>query len=113
LEIRHDEYTVDTPENRILASAAERMLRVPGVDGESRRMLRHLANRLTGVIRLHPGEPAPRWRPSRLNARYHIALRLAELVLAGSSVDAGVGRVVSNGFLVDMPRVFEDFLFGA
>jgi 5-methylcytosine-specific restriction enzyme subunit McrC len=113
LEIRHDEYTVDTPENRILASAAERMLRVPGVDGESRRMLRHLANRLTGVTRLNQGEPAPQWRPSRLNARYHIALRLAELVLAGSSVDAGVGRVVSNGFLVDMPRVFEDFLFAA
>jgi 5-methylcytosine-specific restriction enzyme subunit McrC len=113
LEIRHDEYTVDIAENRILATAAERMLRVPGVDTESRRMLRHQANRMSEVTRLRSGERPPAWRPSRLNARYQIALRLAELVLAGSAVEAGIGRVMSNGFLVDMPRVFEDFLFVA
>ncbi|MGN9911108.1 McrC family protein [Phytohabitans sp. LJ34] len=113
LEIRHDEYTVDIVENRILATAAERMLRVPGVDAESRRMMRHHANRLAEVTRLPPGVPVPAWRPTRLNARYQVALRLAELVLAGSSVDAGVGGVVSNGFLLDMWRVFEGFLASA
>ncbi|MER6754796.1 hypothetical protein ABT235_11520 [Micromonospora echinofusca] len=42
--------------------------------------------------------------------RLRIALRLAELVLAGASVEAGRGAVLSNAFLLDMWRVFEDFL---
>lgn len=110
LEIRHDDYTVDIAENRILATAVERMLRVPGVDAESRRRLRHLTARFAGVTRLRPGEPVPDWRPTRLNERLRIALRLAELVLAGASVEAGRGSVLSNAFLLDMWRVFEDFL---
>ena len=42
LEIRHDEFTIDIPENRILRTACERMLAVPRVDAESQRMLRRL-----------------------------------------------------------------------
>ncbi|MER7417742.1 restriction endonuclease [Micromonospora peucetia] len=110
LEIRHDDYTVDIAENRILATAVERMLRVPGVDAPSRRMLRHLSARFAGVTRLRPGEPVPDWRLTRLNERLRIALRLAELVLAGASVEAGRGGVLSNAFLLDMWRIFEDFL---
>ncbi|MGV9978307.1 McrC family protein [Micromonospora wenchangensis] len=110
LEIRHDEYTVDIPENRILATAIDRMLRVPGIDVVSRRMLRHLAARLAGVPRLRPGEPAPHWHRTRLNERLVIALRLAELVLADASIEAGRGGVLSNAFLLDMWRVYEDFL---
>ncbi|SCL16201.1 5-methylcytosine-specific restriction enzyme subunit McrC [Micromonospora nigra] len=110
LEVRHDDYTVDIAENRILATAVDRMLRVPGIDASSRRRLRHLAGRLAGVTRLLPGEPPPAWRRTRLNERLVIALGLAELVLAGSSVDAGRGGVLANAFLLDMWRVYEDFL---
>ncbi|MFG2100521.1 McrC family protein [Micromonospora echinaurantiaca] len=110
LEIRHDDYTVDIPENRILATAVDRMLRVPGVDAESRRMLRHLAARFVGVTRLRTGAPVPAWHPTRLNQRLRIALRLAELVLGGTSVEAGRGGVLTNAFLLDMWRVYEDFL---
>ncbi|MEU8050949.1 McrC family protein [Micromonospora haikouensis] len=110
LEIRHDEYTVDIPENRILATAIDRMLRVPGIDAVSRRMLRHLAARLAGITRLSPGEPAPQWRRTRLNERLVTALRLAELVLADASIEAGRGVVLANGFLLDMWRVYENFL---
>ncbi|SCL69094.1 hypothetical protein GA0070606_4974 [Micromonospora citrea] len=52
----------------------------------------------------HPaaaGEPVPDWRPTRLNERLRIVLRLAELVLAGASVEAGRGGVLSNAFLLD------------
>ncbi|OZV84652.1 hypothetical protein CA850_02090 [Micromonospora echinospora] len=110
LEIRYDEYTVDTTENRILATAVDRMLRVPGIDPESRRMLRRLAARFVGVTRLRAGVPAPIWRPTRLNAHLRVALRLAELVLSGTSVEAGRGGTLANGFLLDMWRVYEDFL---
>jgi 5-methylcytosine-specific restriction enzyme subunit McrC len=110
LEIRYDELTVDIAENRILTSAVDRMIRVPGVSPESVRMLRHLSGRFTGVTRLAAGEPVPAWTPSRINARLQTALRLAELVLAGRSVDAHPGPVHSNGFLLDLAVVFERFL---
>jgi 5-methylcytosine-specific restriction enzyme subunit McrC len=113
LETRHDDFTVDIPENQVLAAAVDRMLRVPGVPEPDRRMLRHLAVRFAEVRPLRRGEPVPGWVPSRLNARYHVALRLAELVLDAASVATTPGAVVSNGLMVDMARLFEDFLTAA
>jgi 5-methylcytosine-specific restriction enzyme subunit McrC len=45
-----------------------------------------------------------------LNARYHDALYLAELVLRATSVEHGGGNLAANGFLIDMPTLFEDFV---
>jgi 5-methylcytosine-specific restriction enzyme subunit McrC len=110
LEIRHDEFTVDIPENRILRTACERMLSVPGVDAQSQRMLRRLLRDFADVMPLSWHDPLPAWQPTRLNARYHTALRLAELVLRATSAEHGSGAVAVNGFLFDMPRLFEDFV---
>jgi len=110
VEIRYDEFTVDVPENQILRAAAARMLRLPRVDVEARRRLRHLLSRFIDVSPLVAGQPVPAWAPSRLNARYHVALRLAELVLRGASVEHLGGGVAVNGFLLDMPKVFEGFV---
>jgi 5-methylcytosine-specific restriction enzyme subunit McrC len=110
LEIRHDEFTVDIPENRILLTACERMLRVPGLDGESTRMLRHVLRDFADVTPLDRRDAIPAWQPTQLNARYHTALRIAELVLRATSVEHGPGGVAVNGFLLDMPKLFEDFL---
>jgi 5-methylcytosine-specific restriction enzyme subunit McrC len=92
LEIRHDEFTVDIPENQIL------------------RMLRRLLRDFTEVGSIARGDPVPAWEPTRLNARYHTALRLAELVLRATSVEHEAGLVAMNGFLLDMPKLFEDFV---
>ena len=54
LEIQHDEFTIDIPENRILRTACERMLAVPRVDAESQRMLRRL---LRDFSRRHAAAP--------------------------------------------------------
>jgi 5-methylcytosine-specific restriction enzyme subunit McrC len=110
LEIRYDEFTTDIAENQILRTAIDRMLRVPRVDDASRRMLRHLQRKLGEVTPLVPGVPLPPWPPTRLNARYHTALRIAEVVLRATSPDQGEGDLAVNGFLFDMPRVFEDFV---
>ena len=110
LEIQYDEFTIDIPENRILRTACERMLAVPRVDAESQRMLRRLLRDFTDVTPLHRGEQIPGWQATRLNARYHAALRLAELVLRATSVEHESGTVAVNGFLLDMPRLFEDFV---
>jgi 5-methylcytosine-specific restriction enzyme subunit McrC len=110
LEIQYDEFTIDIPENRILRTACERMLAVPRVDAESQRMLRRLLRDFSDVTPLHRGEQIPGWLATRLNARYHAALRLAELVLRATSVEHESGTVAVNGFLLDMPRLFEDFV---
>jgi 5-methylcytosine-specific restriction enzyme subunit McrC len=110
LEILYDEFTIDISENRILRTACERMLAVPLVDAESQRMLRRLLRDLSDVTPLHRGDQIPDWQATRLNARYHAALRLAELVLRATSVEHGSGTVAVNGFLLDMPRLFEDFV---
>ncbi len=110
LEIQYDEFTIDIPENRILRTACERMLAVPRVDAESQRMLRRLLRDFSDVTPLHRGEQIPGWQATRLNARYHAALRLAELVLRATSIEHDAGTVAVNGFLLDMPRLFEDFV---
>lgn len=110
LETWRDEFTVDIPENQILRTAMERMLRVPRVDGESARMLRRLLRDFADVTPIWRGDAAPAWSPSRLNARYQAALRLAGLVLRATSVEHVPGTVAVNGFLLDMPRLFEDFV---
>ena len=110
LEIRHDEFTTDIPENRILRAACERMLAVPRVDAGSQRMLRRLLRDFAEVTPLSHGDQVPAWQATWLNGRYHSALRLAELVLRATSVEHEYGDVAVNGFLLDMPRLFEDFL---
>jgi 5-methylcytosine-specific restriction enzyme subunit McrC len=101
---------VDITENQILRTAAERMLLVPRVDEESRRMLRRLLRDFADVSSIPRGDPIPAWLPARLNSRYHAALRLAELVLRATSVEHAAGTVAVNGFLIDMPQLFQSFV---
>jgi 5-methylcytosine-specific restriction enzyme subunit McrC len=113
LEIRHDEFTVDIPENQILRTACERMLLVPRVGPQAQVKLRRLLREFGDVATIQRGDPVPSWQPTRLNARYHTALRLAELVLRATSVEHSAGLVAVNGFLLDMPQLFEDFVTAA
>ncbi|MFD8538985.1 McrC family protein [Streptomyces rubrogriseus] len=109
-EIAYDEFSTDIAENRILRSAVERLLRVHGVPGAVRTRLVHQRARLAEVTPLAKGQSLPGWQPSRLNARYHRALRLAKLVLDNASVEHLPGGVRMNGFLFDMNTIFEDFV---
>jgi 5-methylcytosine-specific restriction enzyme subunit McrC len=110
IETRHDEFTIDIPENQILRTACEGMLAVPRVDTPSQRMLRRLLRDFADVTPVSRRDPVPGWQATRLNARYHPALRLAELVLRATSVEHEFGDVAVNGFLLDMPSLFEDFV---
>lgn len=101
VEMRHDEFTTDIAENRILLTACERMLGVPGVDVESTVRLRRVLRDLREVTPIDRRDPIPAWVPTRLNARYQAALQIAELVLRASSIEHGTGGVTANGFLLD------------
>lgn len=111
VEIRFDDYTVDIPENQILLAAAGRLIRQPGVPAGTRAMLRHLLTRLDGVSRVIPGHSLPAWAPTRLNARYHTALSLAELILRGNAYEIDDGREIrADGLILQAWKIFEDFV---
>ncbi|MFI6295937.1 McrC family protein [Nonomuraea sp. NPDC050790] len=110
MEIRHDDFTVDIAENQILLAAITRLLPVPRIAGESRRRLTALRRRLAEVTSLVRGTELPRWQPSRLNSRYRTALRLAEIVWRATSPEHAPGSTVANGFLFNLPKIFEDFV---
>ncbi|GHG50460.1 McrBC 5-methylcytosine restriction system component [Flavimobilis marinus] len=110
LEIRYDEFDVDIPENQILRAATHRLLRLEHLPHDVRPRLRRLSRSLADVSPLPSGGAIPRWSRSRLNTRYHVALGLGELVLRGSSVEQAAGAVRIDGFMLDMAKLFEDFL---
>lgn len=113
LLVRYDDYQADIPENQIVRGATDRLLRLPGVDGTTSQRLRALRQVLADITAPAPRRPLPAWRPTRLNARYHGVLWLAELILAGNSIDHTPGHLLLHGFLVNMATVFEDFVTAA
>lgn len=110
IEVTHDEYTIDIPENQILRAAVRRMLAVPRLNTGVRRRLLHLERKLMDVSSLVRGNRLPQWTPSRLNAAYVPALRIAEVVLQNMVAEAATGKLRVSSFVVNMAKVFEDFV---
>jgi 5-methylcytosine-specific restriction enzyme subunit McrC len=107
VEIRYDDYTVDIPENRLLAAASTLLLRLPRLPELTRAKLRRVRATLG-----HVDPPRSHDVPqiTRLNRRYTAALKLAELILKQLSISTERGRITSTAFVFDMNKVFEDFL---
>jgi 5-methylcytosine-specific restriction enzyme subunit McrC len=110
LLVRYDDHLVDISENQILKAAATRLSTLPGIGASVRVRLRNLRGRLVDASDLAVPSSLPRWHPSRLNARYHDALWLAEIVLMNGSIEHEPGRLRLDGFLVDLYQVFESFV---
>ncbi|WP_051062185.1 McrC family protein [Ilumatobacter nonamiensis] len=110
LLVRYDDFTPDVAENRILKAASRVLHTLPDLDAQVRRQLRTILDRLAAVTDLPFGAPLPTWRPNRRNTHYETSLWFADLVLRHHSVDLPPGSIEINGFMVDMPKVFEDFV---
>lgn len=110
IEVTYDEFTVDIAENQILRTALRWMQGVPRLSDSARAGLGHLDGQLAGVSIIPPGLRPPEWRPDRRNARYAPALRLAEVVLANCSAETGPAGLPMASFVVDMAKVYEDFV---
>jgi 5-methylcytosine-specific restriction enzyme subunit McrC len=110
LEVAYDDFTVDVAENRILRAAIRLMMQVPRLSHDVRWKLAHLDSKLDGVSELRFGATLPPWTESRLNEHYVPALRLAEIILRNMSAEAGIGRHSVASFVVNMAKVFEDFV---
>ncbi|WP_291382259.1 restriction endonuclease [Demequina sp.] len=110
LEVTYDDYSPDVPENQILRSAVRLMARLPQVGERVRTELSIVDAQLDGVRVIEHGRPLPQWVPTRLNLRYHNALRLSEIVLRHQSASTTAGDVEMAAFVVPMWKVFEDFV---
>jgi 5-methylcytosine-specific restriction enzyme subunit McrC len=128
-EVRYDELTHDVPENRLLKAAMLHLLRFPLRSYHVAAELHRLLARFGRVQAWQPGRsggtgewggrtgsragevPSIAYTP--LNRRYHPALELARLVLRGASLELSDGRAPGAAFLLDMDRVFEDFVCAA
>jgi 5-methylcytosine-specific restriction enzyme subunit McrC len=108
---RYDEYTADVIENQILLSAVRRLLRLGDVSEATRQLLARQLSRFEEVSEatVNP-DIVLRMRFTRLNRHYEPALRLARLVLKSTSIVDKVGGTQASVFLIDMNKVFEEFL---
>ena len=112
-QVRFDEYTVDTAENRLLLSASLRLLALPSLGAADRAAILKLIQRFEGVTSLRRGDALPQVHFQRLNERYRGAIGLARLILKNSSLEHRQGDNTASGFLFDTWRIFEDFVSAA
>lgn len=110
LAVEYDDFTVDIPENQLLAIATLKLLRVPKISAPARHRLQRLRRDLIDVTVPARGSVLPHWQPTRLNSRYQPVLRLADIVLAAESFEHRAGDLTVTGYLFDMWRIFEDFV---
>lgn len=111
LEITYDDFTVDIAENRILRAALRRASRLRLTNALLRRRVVTALGALEGVSDIaYSSRTVPEVRLTRLNRHYAGALALARALIASTSVDLDHGTTRTPAFVVDMDRVFEDFV---
>lgn len=110
-EVSYDDFTVDIEVNRLVRAAAERLLRMRLRSERSRTGLRGVLARLDGVRSVsYDPRRLPSITVTRLNERYRGVAELSRLILRATTFDLGFGMAPASGFIVDMNKVFEDFL---
>jgi len=113
VHVEFDDFTENILENQMLLTAARLLLRYPTIPADARKRL----SRVQATLELV--EPLPAWQGikappiTRLNESYAHALRLAELILASTSLRTAAGSTTSTTFVFDMNKVFEDFVTAA
>ena len=103
--------TVDTELNRRLLAAAVTMARLVSWRGSRGEKLQRLLANFVGVENRHHSDASlTPIHLDRRTERFRQALSLAEAILRGASFCLREGTVLAPGFLVDMNKVFEQFV---
>lgn len=111
VEVTFDDFTEDIELNRLLRAAIARLLRMRVRDDRSRWGLRAIEAKLAEVQLVHyVAGRVPAISYDRRSRRYRPAVELARLILGASSFDLAHGAVAASAFLIDMNKVFEDFV---
>lgn len=110
VELQYDDFTADIAVNRILRSAARRLIGAGRLRNRVRSGLLRLDHALAEASLLTRGAPLPDVVWDRRNERYRSAVALAQLVLTDGSLDHRVGGTTAKGFLLTLSKVFEEFV---
>ena len=114
IEVAFDEFTEDIEKNRLLKTAIHRLghtyIRSPATRQELRAL--RPAFSMVGLGSYRRGA-LPEVEYSRLDEHYRPAVQLARLIIENSSLELRRGEVAGAAFLIDMNKVFEQFLYVA
>ena len=111
VEVRYDDFTDDVLLNRLVKAAAHRLGRLGLRSREARGGVAWVAESLGNVsLVAFPRRAVPDVRFNRLNAHYRGVVTLARLILRHGAFEADRGQVRASGFLMDMNRVFQEFV---
>lgn len=112
IEVAYDDFTEDVRENRILKAALMKLRRMRIRSREVQTKLSRFEQLLSPVSVEHFDRGnLPTIHYSRLNEHYRPAVELAELILRVQSLELRHGRFYGSAFVVDMNRVFEEFVY--
>ncbi len=111
VEVRYDDFTDDILANRLVKAAVARLSRMRLRSREARRQLGWVAGMLSRIslIEFSPGK-TPEIGFDRLNKHYRGVVALARLILRHSEYQSTRGDIRARGFLVDMNKLFQEFL---
>ena len=111
VEVRYDEFTDDILANRLVKAAAYRLGHMGLRSPKALNDLGWIAGMLDNVSPVEfPAGDVPEVRFDRLNEHYRGVVALSRLILRHSEFQANRGAVRASGFLVDMNKVFQDFV---
>ena len=111
VEVRYDEFTDDIQENRLVKAAAARLGGMRLRSREARVGLGWIAAMLDNVSPVEfPPNDVPEVTFDRLNEYYRRVVGLSRLILRHSAFESGRGRVRAAGFLMDMNKLFQEFV---
>ena len=114
VEVSYDEFTGDIELNRLIKAAIVRLGRMRIRSDHARKSLRAFDRVLGQVTEVEYQRAAiPDVSFDRLNRHYEPAIRLAQLILQSTSIKLRRGDVRASSFLVDMNKVFENFMVAA
>lgn len=103
-----EDLSEDTPLNRVIRAACQRLASLQIVSDQTRRRARQLAFRIDGIGALKSTDM--RVRVDRLSKSYSRAIPLAQLILSGCGISSTSGQLVGTAFLVKTPQLIEDGL---
>ena len=113
LEVAFDEFTEDIEENRLLKTALHRLAHLPVRSQQARRDV-HALRPVFNTVELGTyRRGVPDLQYTRLNSHYRPAVELARLIIENSSLELLHGETTGASFMLDMNRVFEQFLIVA
>ena len=111
IEVRYDDFTDDIMANRLVKAAARRLGRMPLRSANARRNIGWITGMLDNVSLVDfPRNDVPKVPFDRLNEHYRNVVELSRLVLQQNAFESRRGDVRASGFLMDMNKVFQEFL---